>query len=60
LIWNAVGLRAAHQQRVENLVQMVGHLGKTHVKEARQSARTKIHCIFYRDFNAWVLDIMQK
>jgi hypothetical protein len=60
LIWNAVGSRAAHQQRVENLVQTAGHLGKTHVEEARRSARAKIHCIFYRDFNAWALDIMRK
>jgi hypothetical protein len=26
LIWNAIALRAAHQQRIENLVQTAGHL----------------------------------
>ena len=60
LIWNTIAPRAAHQQRVENLVQTAGHLGKTHVEEARRSARAKIHCIFYRDFNNWALNIMRK
>eukprot|EP00956_Cyclotella_meneghiniana_P007342 scaffold9965_cov69-Cyclotella_meneghiniana.AAC.23 len=53
MIWNSIASQAAHQQRVENLVQTAGHLGKTHVEEARRSARAKIHCIYYRDFNAW-------
>jgi hypothetical protein len=48
LIWNAIAPRAAHQQRVENLVQIAGHLGKTNVSEARRSARAKIHSLFYR------------
>eukprot|EP00956_Cyclotella_meneghiniana_P019200 scaffold32730_cov36-Cyclotella_meneghiniana.AAC.2 len=26
---------------------------RSHVEEARQSARAKIHCIYYCDFNAW-------
>lgn len=60
LIWNAIAPRAAHQQRVENLVQTAGHLGKTHVEEERRSARAKIHSIFYRDFKIWALDIMRK
>ena len=60
LIWNYIASRAAHQQRVENLVQTAGHLGKTHVEEARRSARAKIHCIFYRDFNTWALQIVRK
>ena len=29
MIWNSNASRAAHQQRVENLVQTAGHLGKT-------------------------------
>ena len=37
MIWNTIASRAAHQQRVENLVQMAGHLGKMHVEEARRS-----------------------
>jgi hypothetical protein len=45
---------------VENLVQTAGHLGKTHVEEARRSARAKIHCIFYQDFNAWALQIIRE
>jgi hypothetical protein len=60
LIWNAIAPRAAHQQRVENLVQTAGHLGKTHVSEARRSARAKIHSMFYRDFNQWALEIERK
>jgi hypothetical protein len=60
LIWNAIAPRAAHQQRVENLVQTAGHLGKTHVEEERRSARAKIHSIFYRDFKIWALDIVRK
>eukprot|EP00956_Cyclotella_meneghiniana_P035449 scaffold115112_cov60-Cyclotella_meneghiniana.AAC.5 len=36
LIWNAIAPRAAHQQRVENLVQTAAHLGQTHVEEARR------------------------
>jgi hypothetical protein len=60
LIWNSIAPRAAHQQRVENLVQTAGHLGKTHVEEERRSARAKIHSIFYRDFKIWALDIMRK
>jgi hypothetical protein len=59
MIWNSIASRAAHQQRVENLVQTAGHLGKTHVEEARRLARAKIHCIFYRDFNAWALQIIR-
>jgi hypothetical protein len=39
---------------------MAGHLGKMHVEEARRSARAKIHCIFYQDFNAWALQIIRK
>jgi hypothetical protein len=57
LIWNAVAPRAAHQQRVENLVQTAGHLGKTNVEEARRSAHCKIHSLFYRDFSTWELAI---
>jgi hypothetical protein len=60
LIWNAIAPRAAHQQRVENLVQTAGHLGKTHVGEARRSARAKIHSLFYRDFKTWALDHERK
>jgi GTPase Era involved in 16S rRNA processing len=60
MIWNAIAPRAAHQQRVENLVQMAGFLGKTHVEEARRSARAKIHCIYQRDFNTWALNIMRQ
>jgi hypothetical protein len=60
LIWNAIAPRAAHQQRVENLVQIAGHLGKTNVSEARRSARAKIHSLFYRDFNQWALEIERK
>jgi hypothetical protein len=60
LIWNAIALRAAHQQRVENLVQTAGFLGKTKVEEVRRSARAKIHCIFYRDFKTWSLAILRK
>jgi hypothetical protein len=60
LIWNTIAPRAAHQQRVENLVQTAGHLGKTHVEEVRRSARAKIHSIFYRDFKIWALDIIRK
>lgn len=55
LLWNAIAPRAAHQQRVENLVQTAGFLGKTHVDESRRSARSKIHCLFYRDFKTWSL-----
>jgi hypothetical protein len=55
LIWNAIAPRAAHQQRVENLVQTAGHLGKTNVEEARRSARAKIHSLFYRDFSRYAL-----
>ena len=29
LVWNAIAPRAAHQQRVENLVQTAAHLGQT-------------------------------
>jgi hypothetical protein len=53
LIWNTIAPRAAHQQHLENLVQTAGHLGKTHVEEARQSAKAKIYCIFFCDFNTW-------
>lgn len=60
LIWNAIAPRAAHQQRVENLVQTAGFLGKTKVEEVRRSARAKIHCIFYRDFKTWSLAILRK
>jgi hypothetical protein len=60
LIWNTIAPRAAHQQRVENLVQTAGHLGKTHVEEVRRSARAKIHSIFYCDFKIWALDIVRK
>jgi hypothetical protein len=59
-IWNAIAPRAAHQQRVENLVQTAGHLGKTNIGEARRSARARIHSIFYRDFNQWSLNIERK
>jgi hypothetical protein len=55
LIWNAIAPRAAHQQRVENLVQAAGHLGKTNVEEAWRSARAKIHSLFYRDFSTYAL-----
>ena len=58
LIWNNIASRAAQQQQVENLLQTAGHLGKMHVEEARRSARAKIHCIFYRDFNTWALQIV--
>jgi hypothetical protein len=60
LIWISIAPRAAHQQRVENLVQTAGHLGKTHVEEARRSARAKIHCIFFRDFNTWALHLLHQ
>jgi hypothetical protein len=60
LIWNIIAPRAAHQQRVENLVQTAGFLGQTHVEEERRSARAKIHSIFYRDFKIWALDILRK
>ena len=60
VIWNEIGPCAAHQQRVENLVQTAGFLGQTHVEESRRSARAKIHCIFYRDFKIWALDKMRK
>ena len=60
LIWNAVAPRAAHQQRVENLVQTAGHLGKTNVGEARRSARAKIHSLFYRDFSTHALNIARQ
>ena len=60
MIWNCIASRAAHQQRVENLVQTAGHLGKTHVEEARRSAQAKIHCIYYRDFNAWAMQIVRR
>jgi hypothetical protein len=60
LIWNAVAPRAAHQQRVENLVQTAGFLGKTHVDEARRTARSKIHCLYYRDFKTWSLKVVRK
>eukprot|EP00956_Cyclotella_meneghiniana_P009982 scaffold13785_cov38-Cyclotella_meneghiniana.AAC.1 len=59
-IWNEIAPRAAHQQRVENLVQTAGFLGQTHVEEARRSARAKIHCIFYRDMKIWALDSLRK
>jgi pyruvate-formate lyase-activating enzyme len=57
---NAIAPRAAHQQRVENLVHTAGFLGKTKVEEVRRSARAKIHCIFYRDFKIWSLAILRK
>eukprot|EP00956_Cyclotella_meneghiniana_P039680 scaffold176986_cov21-Cyclotella_meneghiniana.AAC.2 len=60
IIWNAIAPRAAHQQRVENLVQTAAHLGQTHVDEARRSARAKIHCIFYRDFKRWSSAIVRQ
>jgi hypothetical protein len=60
LIWNTIAPRAAHQQRVENLVQTAGFLGKTHVNEARQTARSKIHCLYYRDFKTWSLKVVRK
>jgi hypothetical protein len=60
LIWNSIVPRAAHQQRVENLVQTAGHLGKTKVEEVRRSAHAKIHCIFYRDFKTWSLAVLHK
>jgi hypothetical protein len=60
LIWNAIAPRAAHQQRVENLVQTAGHLGKTNVEEARCSARAKIHSLFYRDFSTYALNAVRK
>jgi hypothetical protein len=60
IIWNTVAPRAAHQQRVENLVQTAGHLGKTNVEEARRSARCKIHSLFYRDFSTYALAVERK
>ena len=60
MIWNNIVSRAAHQQRVENLVQTAGHLDKTHVEEARRSARAKIHCLYYCDLNAWALQILRR
>ena len=60
IIWNEIATRAAHQQRVENLVQTAGFLGQTHVEEARRLAWAKIHCIFYRDFKIWALDSLRK
>eukprot|EP00956_Cyclotella_meneghiniana_P016988 scaffold27384_cov36-Cyclotella_meneghiniana.AAC.11 len=60
LIWNAIAPRAAHQQRVENLVQTAAHLGQTHVEEARRSARAKIHCLFYRDYKTWASTIVRQ
>jgi hypothetical protein len=60
LVWNCVGPRTAHQQRVENLVQTAGFLGQTHVEEARRSARAKIHCLFLRDYNSWALEIVRQ
>ena len=60
VIWNEIGPCAAHQQRVENLVQTAGFLGQTHVDESRRSAHVKIHCIFYRDFKIWALDSLRK
>ena len=60
VIWNEIAPRAAHQQRLENLVQTAGFLGQTHVEESRRSARAKIHCIFYRDFKIWALDSLRK
>jgi hypothetical protein len=59
MIWNHIAPRAAHQQRVENLVQTAKHIGKTHVDETRRSARAKIHCTFYRDFKTWALNIVR-
>eukprot|EP00956_Cyclotella_meneghiniana_P020292 scaffold35578_cov56-Cyclotella_meneghiniana.AAC.1 len=47
VIWNEIAPRAAHQQRVENLVQTAGFLGQTHVEESR-------------DFKIWALDSLRK
>lgn len=60
LLWNAIAPCAAHQQRVENLLQTAGHLGKTHVEEERRSARAKIHSVLYRDLKICALDTLRQ